>query len=240
VAGSQFVRSGRSRTVSVEPPELGRTAGLAWARFAPQSTARGALLILHGAGSCKESHFDFARLARSAGWCALCFDARGHGESEGALGAGVLSDLTAMVGELPSDVPLALRGSSMGGYLAIVAAEYVDAAAVVAICPAPMDGLVRGLRARRFDFRGDAIGLEAFLSEHDDLEAISSYRGGLLLLHAEGDESVPYTHSVALDSAAVSASRRQLVLVPGGHHRSIQHDPEMQAEAMRFLERFAR
>jgi hypothetical protein len=28
--------------------------------------------------------------------------------------------------------------------------------------------------------------------------------------------------------------------VPGGHHRSIQHDPELQAEAMRFLERFAR
>src|SRR4029079_3869181 len=80
VAGSQFV-PGRSRVVSVEPPELGRTAGLAWARFAPQTTPRGALLILHGAGSAKESHYDFARLARSAGWCALCFDARGHGES---------------------------------------------------------------------------------------------------------------------------------------------------------------
>jgi alpha-beta hydrolase superfamily lysophospholipase len=231
--------SARSRVVTVEPPELGRTAGLAWARFAPQSTPRGALLILHGAGSAKESHYDFARLARAGGWCALCFDARGHGESEGALGAGVLADLQAMVGELPSGVPLALRGSSMGGYLAVVSAEYLDAAAVVAICPAPVDGLVRGLRARRFDFRTDAPGLEAFLSEHDDLEAITSYRGGLLLLHAEGDEIVPYTHSVALDSAAVSAAERRLIVVPGGHHRSIQHDPEMQAEAMRFLDAYA-
>jgi hypothetical protein len=25
------------------------------------------------------------------------------------------------------------------------------------------------------------------------------------------------------------------VTVPGGHHRSIQHDPEMQALALRFL-----
>ncbi len=232
--------SGRSRVVSVQPPELGRTAGLAWARFAPQTTPRGALLVLHGAGSSKESHYDFARLARSAGWCALCFDARGHGESEGALGAGALADVQAMVGELPSGVPLALRGSSMGGYLAIVCADYVGAAAVVAICPAPMDALVRGLRARRFDFRADPSGLEAFLSEHDDLEAVSSYAGGLLLLHAEGDESVPYTHSVALDSAAVSASQRRLVLLPGGHHRSIQHDPELQAEAMRFLAGFGR
>jgi alpha-beta hydrolase superfamily lysophospholipase len=226
--------------VSVPPPELGRTAGLAWARFAPQSTPRGALLILHGAGSSKESHYDFARLARASGWCAMCFDARGHGESEGALGAGVLADLRAMIGELPADVPLALRGSSMGGYLAIVAAPYLDAAAVVAICPAPMDGLVRGLRAGRFDFRADALGLEAFLSEHDDLAAVSAYRGGLLLLHAEGDETVPYTHSVALDSAAVLADPRRLIVVSGGHHRSIQHDPEMQAQAMRFLERFAR
>jgi alpha-beta hydrolase superfamily lysophospholipase len=226
--------------VSVQPPELGRTAGLAWARFAPQSTPRGALLILHGAGSSKESHYDFARLARASGWCALCFDARGHGESDGALGAGVLGDLRAMVGELPAGVPLALRGSSMGGYLAIVSAPYLEAAAVVAICAAPMDGLVRGLRAGRFDFRADPPALEAFLSEHDDLEAVSSYRGGLLLLHAEGDETVPYTHSVALDSAAVLADPRRLIVVSGGHHRSIQHDPEMQAQAMRFLERFAR
>jgi len=213
---------------------------LAWARFAPQSTPRGALLILHGAGSCKESHFDFARLARSAGWCALCFDARGHGESEGALGAGVIADLRALVGELPSGVPLALRGSSMGGYLAIVAAPYLRAAAVVAICPAPMDGLVRGLRAGRFDFRADAPALEAFLSEHDDLEAVSAYRGGLLLLHAEGDETVPYAHSVALDSAAVLADPRRLIVVSGGHHRSVQHDPELQAQAIAFLERFTR
>ncbi len=231
--------SERSRVVSVEPPELGRTAGLAWARFAPQGTPRGALLILHGAGSRKESHYDFARLARAAGWCALCFDARGHGDSEGALGAGVAADLQAVARELPAGLPLALRGSSMGGYLAIVSAGYLGAAAVVAICPAPMDGLVRGLRARRFDFRADPVGLEAFLSEHDDLEAVSAFEGGLLLLHAEGDESVPYTHSVALDSAAVSADPRRLIIVAGGHHRSVQHDPELQAEALRFLEGFA-
>jgi uncharacterized protein len=234
VAGSQFVTA-RSRVVTVEPPELGRTAGLAWARFAPEGTPRGALLILHGADSRKESHFDFARLARAAGWCALCFDARGHGESEGALGAGVLADLKAMAGELPSGVPLVLRGSSMGGYLAIVGAEAVDAAGVVAICPAPMDGLVRGLRAGRFAFAVDARALEAFLSEHDDLDAVASFRGGLLLLHAEGDEVVPYTHSVALDSAAVLAEPKRLLVLPGGHHRSIQHDAELQAEALRFL-----
>ena len=225
------------RTVSVDPPRLGRTDGLAWARFEPDGPPRGALLVLHGADSSKESHFDFARMARAAGWCVLCFDQRGHGESEGALGAGVLDDLATMAGELPGDVPLALRGSSMGGYLAIVGAARVGARAVVAICPAPADGLVVGLRAGRFAFRADRAALEVFLSEHDDLQAVSTYEGALLLMHAEGDESVPYQHSVALDAAADRANPRRLLLVPGGHHRSIQHDPELQAEALRFLDR---
>lgn len=224
-----------ARTVFVEPPQLGRTAGLAWARFDPEGAPRGAILVLHGAGSCKESHFDFGRAARAAGFVALCFDARGHGESDGALGAGVLDDLTAVAGELPGDVPLALRGSSMGGYLAIVAAEHVGARAVVAICPAPADGLARGLQAGRFDFRADEPGLLAFLAEHDDLQVVSGWRGALLLLHAQGDESVPYTHSAALDAAAIEAEPKRLIVLPGGHHRSIQHDPELQADSLRWL-----
>ena len=223
-------------TVSADVPRLGRTDGLAWARFEPDGPPRGALLVLHGADSSKESHFDFARRARAAGWCVLCFDQRGHGESEGALGAGVLDDLATMAGELPAGLPLALRGSSMGGYLAIVGAARVGARAVVAICPAPADGLVRGLRAGRFGFRADRPALEALLSEHDDLQVVSTYTGALLLLHAEGDEVVPYQHSVALDAAADRASPRRLVLVPGGHHRSIQHDPQLQDEALRWLD----
>ena len=223
------------RTVPVEPPELGRTAGLAWARFVPDAPPRGAILVLHGAGSSKESHFDFGRAARAAGFAALCFDARGHGESEGPMRMGVLDDVAAMAAELPADVPLALRGSSMGGYLAIVAAGPLGARAVVAICPAPADALVRGLRTGRFDFDVDRPALIAFVSENDHLQAVGSFTGGLLLLHAEGDESVPYQHSVAIDAAAVDAAPKRLLVLPGGHHRSIQHDPELQAETLRWL-----
>jgi len=224
----------RNRVVDIDPPEPGRTAGLAWARFMPAGPPRGAVLIVHGAGSAKESHFDFARLCRAHGLAALCFDARGHGASEGALGAGALDDLAAMAEELPGDVPLALRGSSMGGYLALVGAGPLRACAVVAICPAPADLLRRGLRAGRFDFRADARGLDAFLAEHDDVAAAAALDADVLLLHAEGDEQVPVAHSREL---AAVAPRARLVAVPGGHHRSVQHDGELQAEAIRFLER---
>ena len=56
-------------------------------------------------------------------------------------------------------------------------------------------------------------------------------------MHAEGDEQVPIGVSRELHAAA-PASR--LIAVPGGHHRSIQHDPELTAVAVRFLTRAVR
>ncbi len=54
-------------------------------------------------------------------------------------------------------------------------------------------------------------------------------------MHARGDEQVPYTVSEELYAAA--AEPKRLLMVPGGHHRSLQHDVEMQNESLRFLER---
>ena len=35
----------------------------------------------------------------------------------------------------------------------------------------------------------------------------------------------------------MASEPKRLLLVPGGHHRSIQHDLELQAESLRFIER---
>ena len=60
----------------------------------------------------------------------------------------------------------------------------------------------------------------------------------LLLLHAEGDEQVPVEHSRAMHAAAQEAGvASRLVVVPGGHHRSAQHDPELQTLILRWLRR---
>jgi hypothetical protein len=50
-------------------------------------------MVLHGAGSRKENHADFARLATANGFVALTFDNRGHGETEGDLDPSVVDDL---------------------------------------------------------------------------------------------------------------------------------------------------
>ena len=220
----------RARTVEVPRPELGRRDGLAYALFRPQGEPSGGVLILHGAGSAKESHYDYARACLRYGYAALSFDARGHGESEGELGASLLDDLATMAELLPR--PLALRGSSMGGYVALVGAERTGARAVVAICPAGADMLARGARSGRFDVRVDLASLEAFLAEHDERLAVEALDVPLLLLHAEGDELVPVEHSRELAALAPNA---RLLAVPGGHHRSIQHDGELQGESLRWL-----
>jgi fermentation-respiration switch protein FrsA (DUF1100 family) len=137
---------------------------------------------------------------------------------------------------------VALRGSSMGGFSAILAAaEYGRAAAVAAICPAPEDLLLRGFRTGHFDnFEADVPALEPWLEKVSLSGAAASLAPGtaLLLIHAEGDEQVPYTVSQELYEAADRPKR--LLLLPGGHHRSLQHDAEIQAESIKFIARAVR
>ena len=221
------------RLIAPDPPRLGKADGLAYALFEPPGGASSGVVVLHGAGSVKESHYDFARQLRASGLAAVCFDQRGHGESDGALGEGALDDVATIRALLPPG-PVGLRGSSMGGFMALAAASRVSANAVVAICPAPSDLLLRGLRMGRFDFRADRPGLDRLLAVCDLEVAARELGERLLLLHAEGDESVPVEISRSLHEVAPGS---RLVVTPGGHHRSVQHDPELQAFSARFLVR---
>ena len=60
----------------------------------------------------------------------------------------------------------------------------------------------------------------------------------LLLMHARGDEQVPYAVSEQLYEAAHEPKR--LLFMPGGHHRSVQHDMELQAASRKFIRDAAR
>ena len=122
----------------------------------------------------------------------------------------------------------------MGGYLAIVAAAALGARAVIGICPASADGLWRGLRSGELDFPADMPSLEALLAEHPLDAAVERLGAPLLLMHAEGDERVPVAHSREL-ARRLRDPRSELVVVPGGHHRSVQHDAELQGHALRWL-----
>src|SRR4051794_16842934 len=109
------------------PSERGTHRGRPWWLWLPQD-GRGeapypAMVILHGAGSAKENHADFARFCAASGWAALSYDQRGHGESEDAMGPQAVEDVGRMATMLAErddidERAICVRGSSMGGYFA--------------------------------------------------------------------------------------------------------------------------
>jgi fermentation-respiration switch protein FrsA (DUF1100 family) len=128
----------------------------------------------------------------------------------------------------------------MGGFQALHAAAIADppVTAVVAVCPAPEDLLLRGVRSGRLtEFRMDRAQMEPWLETLDMRRAVASLAGktAVMFMHARGDEQVPYTISEEL--FALAGDPKRLLIVPGGHHRSLQHDGEMQAETIRFIEK---
>jgi hypothetical protein len=202
------------------------------------------MVILHGAGSRKENHADFGRACAGAGWAALAFDQRGHGESEDAMGPQALGDVSvmaALLAGIPGVDParVCVRGSSMGGFMAIQAAATSESVAgVIAICPAGAHHLIRGLRGGSLEFRIDDREREvlaAWLAEHDLRDAVELMGAKpLLLIHAEGDDRIPSEWSAELHTRA--RDPRKLILLPGGSHRSAQHDAELQGVALGWLE----
>jgi dipeptidyl aminopeptidase/acylaminoacyl peptidase len=236
------------------PTESGRLDGISWLLWVPPGDGpRPAVIVLHGAGSRKENHADYARAALAHGMAALTFDNRGHGETEGSFGDGVIEDLGALAAWLATrpDVDegrIGVRGSSLGGLLAIhAAADSDDIAAAVAICPAAewmlardvqrvLDGRPPPAGSALSEMRVDAPALAEWL-DRNDVEEAAERMGAkpLLLIHARGDEVVPYSHSEKLYERA--AEPKRLVLLEGGHHRSAQHDAELQGESLRWLAR---
>jgi alpha-beta hydrolase superfamily lysophospholipase len=203
------------------------------------------MVILHGAGSRKENHGDFGRACAASGWAALAYDQRGHGEAPDEMAPGALGDVARMAAFIATREGVdprrvCLRGSSMGGFIAIQAAAASAAiAGVIAICPARDEGLRRALRRDELGFRagsGARRALDAWVADHPLADAVERLAGRpLLLLHAEGDEQVPHEHSRMLFRHA--GEPRKLIVLPGGHHRSVQHDAELHGIALRWLER---
>jgi dienelactone hydrolase len=172
-----------------------------------------AVLVIHGYGSCKENHADFAEQVVARGMAAMAIDLPGHGQTGGRLGSAALDAGHARTG---------LRGSSLGGLLALAAAARQPelVAAVVAICPAQP-----AMLARR---------LEANWPLAIDLDRAARHPGiARGYWHARGDDQVPWSGTFRL--AQISPPPVHLRVTMGGSHTTLQHDPAVLRDSADFL-----
>jgi len=186
--------------------------------------------------------------AKQQGHGFLAFDYSGHGVSGGAFEAGTISawreDALAAIDALTSG-PLVLVGSSMGGWMALLAALALKArvAAMVLIAPAPdftqklmwpeftpeqqTEIMEKGLTLRPSDY-GDPYPITRALIEDgkqwalldDPIELTCPVR----ILQGQQDPDVPWEHAFRLVDALVSADVVFSLIKDGDHRLSRDQD----------------
>jgi hypothetical protein len=188
--------------------------------------------------------------AKQQGHGFLAFDYSGHGVSGGAFEAGTISawreDALAAIEALTSG-PLVLVGSSMGGWMALLAALALKSrvAAMVLIAPAPdftqklmwpefsaeqqTEIMEKGLTLRPSDY-GDPYPITRALIEDgkqwtlldDAIELTCPVR----ILQGQQDPDVPWEHAFKLVDALVSEDVVFSLIKDGDHRLSREQDIE--------------
>ena len=190
-----------------------------------------------------------ADFARQQGVSMARFDYSGHGRSGGAFADGTISDWladTLAVIDAATDGPLVLVGSSMGGWLALLAARARSARvrALVLIAPAPdfterlmWPELTEAARqaimtAGHWD-RPSAYGdaptpiTRALIEDgrrHLLLDAPIPFAGPVRILHGQADPDVPWRLSLELAERLTSDDVRVTFVKDGDHRLSTPRD----------------
>jgi alpha-beta hydrolase superfamily lysophospholipase len=205
------------------------------------------VILCHGLLSSMESP-KFRLLAEALtgrGMAALRFDFLGCGASTGHLRDTTVSrrldELRAVLGFLRRDLgiqgPLGLLGSSMGGFISLLA--FAGGRDIDAICvwatPFDPQGLSR-LRAHP-DLAGLGPAFFEDLATHH-LARLSPRIHHLMVLHGEKDEIVPQDHARRLFACA--SAPKSLGIFPGGDHRFTDPGHRRQAAdlSLQWLARF--
>lgn len=181
--------------------------------------------------------------SRARGHAFLRFDYRGHGASSGRFEDGTIGmwrdDALAAIGALTQG-PLLLVGSSMGGWIALLALRALGArvAGLVAIAPAPdfteelvwkilpaaaRDELAKAgvLRQASAYSERQTVITRALIEDgrnHLVLGGPIAFDGPVRILHGMRDSDVPWRQSLTLVDRLTTADVR-LALVKDGDHR---------------------
>jgi alpha-beta hydrolase superfamily lysophospholipase len=195
------------------------------------------VVLCHGLLSYKNSskYIELGRVFAEAGIATIRFDFRGCGESEGAAAESTVSkrwrdlqQITAHAsGLLGFNGRLALLGSSLGGYLALLEASRNSRIRCVSVWSTPSH--LRDLE-RRLLAAGSASPL--FLEDLRRQELLSHIGTveRVLVLHGEEDELVAPAHGEAIFAAVKEP--KSIHVFPETDHRFTQNESRQRAVAL--------
>lgn len=183
--------------------------------FYPAARPRLAFVVSHGWGSSRPQ--DIPRELVAAGFSALAYDLRGHGESsaavEGISPADWVDDLAVVIdrlGELAPGVPIALVGASLGAYLSVLATTRRSVRALALRVPAnlPDDAFDHPLLPR-LQAEMDRLWREnpATPADNAALAALNAFTGVVQIVDADQDDRIP-PQTLANYVAAIADPRR--------------------------------
>lgn len=244
----------------LEPVRLRSRDGLSLGAFLGETPdARGAIVLVHGNGSCRSQLVQEARSLRALGWTVLPLTVRAHGDSEGRrndFGWSARHDVEAAVTFLEdrTDAPIVVLGISLGAAAALFAAPTLEhrVAAYVLVGPYASLELATVRRTERYlpplvddlAFGALYVGGRLVLPELDDIAPFRSAARmpadvPVLVIAGELDTRAPLSDARMIVAPLSDAS---VVTIAGADHEEVSgvvETPEGLAIVADFLEGLA-
>lgn len=186
------------------------------------------LLLLHGGGKVTSNRARYDLLRKSLflqGVSSAAFDCIGHGETGGLLEESSLEkrvrETADVIEGLSLAPPLSILGSSMNAYVSLKLLEKYQVENLILCVPA-----VYHRDAYKVSFKGgfsEIIRKERSWMETDAWEIVRSFKGKLLIIHAEYDQIIPSEIVPMLYEAAASVKRKKLHLIRKSGHQMLDH-----------------
>ena len=182
----------------------------------PRDAAKGAVLILHGNGGSIALRLDWLRMFHELGYSSLIIDYRGYGRSSGSPSeTGTYEDARAAWDHLVGtrgwrSGEIVILGESLGGPVAAWLAARVSPRALVLQSTFTS---IPDLAAQLYWFL-PARSISRF--SYDTRAYLREVAAPVLVAHSRGDETVPFSHGLALFDQA--REPKAFVEMRGGHN----------------------
>lgn len=190
-----------------------------------------AILFVHGWTSAKDRSFQYAEALANLGYICLLFDMRGHGTSEGDINASTFKDfledvinaydyLLGTSGVNPENISAV--GSSFGGYLVALLSSKRKLNNLVLRVPADypnetfndLKKLYSGDDPEAVNWRNQP----RKSTETYSLEALHNFKGNVLIIESEKDDTVPHQTILNYINAVKDKNKLTHILVKDAPH----------------------